>query len=108
MTTDRAIVFPDIPAEVEIPANGALSRVMHSDDQVRVVAFAFDEGQELTEHTATVPAIVQVIRGRMRLTLGAEVTDAGPGAWAHMPANLPHSIFALEPSVMLLTMLKGR
>ena len=107
MTPDRAPVFADIAAEVEIPTDGTLSRVLHSDDRVRVVVFAFDEGQELTEHTAAVPAIVQVIRGRMRLTLGAEVTDAGPDAWAYMAANLPHSILALEPSVLLLTMLKG-
>jgi quercetin dioxygenase-like cupin family protein len=107
MTPDRATVFADIAAEVEIPTDGTLSRVLLSDDRVRVVVFAFDEGQELTEHTAAVPAIVQVIRGRMRLALGTEVTNAGPGAWAYMAANLPHSILALEPSVLLLTMLKG-
>ena len=102
-----ATVFVDIAAEVEIPAAGTLSRVLHSDDQVRLVAFAFDEAQELTEHTATVPAIIQVISGRLRMTLEAEETEARPGSWAHLPANLPHSLLALEPSVVLLTLLKA-
>ena len=100
-------VFPDIAAEVAIPSDGTLSRVLYADDSLRVVVFAFDEGQELTEHTAAVPAVIQILRGRMRLTLGADVTEAGPGAWAHMPAHLAHSVLALEPSVMLLTMLRS-
>lgn len=107
MIPDRVTVVADIAAEIEIPTDGTLSRVLHSDDQLRVVVFAFDQGQELTEHTVAIPAIIQVIRGRTRLRLGTEVTDAGPGTWAHMPANLPHSVLALEPSVMVLTMLKG-
>lgn len=103
--TDRATVIADLAAEVEIPQDGTLSRVLYTDDQIRVVVFAFDAGQELTEHTAAVPAVIQVVAGRVRLTLGADELTAGPGAWVHLPARLPHSVEALEQSVMLLTML---
>jgi len=103
----HAFVVPDVAAEVAVEPNGTLSRVLHNDEQIRLVAFAFDKGQELTEHTASVAATIQVISGRLRLTLGEESLDAWPGAWVHMPPNLAHSIVALEPSVMLLTMLKG-
>ncbi|NND03248.1 MAG: hypothetical protein HKN91_10715, partial [Acidimicrobiia bacterium] len=51
-----ATVFRDLAAEVEIPTEGTLSKVIYKDDQVRLVLFAFDAGQELTEHTAAIPA----------------------------------------------------
>ena len=100
-------VFTDVAAQVEIPTDGTLSRTLFADDRLRVVVFAFDTGQVLTEHTAGVPAVIEVIRGRLRLTLGDQpVEEAAPGCWIHMPAHLPHSVVALEPSVMLLTMLR--
>jgi quercetin dioxygenase-like cupin family protein len=102
---EPATVFTDLAAEVEIPAEGTLSRVLYRDDRVRVVIFAFDSAQELTEHTAARDAVIQVVKGRLRLTLGDEVVEAAAGSWVHMPAHLPHSVVALEPSVMLLTML---
>ncbi len=104
---ETATVFDDVGAEVDIPPDGTLSRVLYKDDRLRLVVFGFDAGQELTEHTASVPAVVQVLRGRLRLTLGGDEITAGSGTWVHMPAQLPHSVVALEPSVMLLTMLPG-
>ncbi len=103
--TDDATVFTDLAGEVEIPEDGTLSRVLYKDPGLRIVLFAFDAGQELTEHTAAVPAVIQVVRGRLDLTLGSDEVAAVPGTWIRMPANLPHSVRASEPSVMLLTML---
>lgn len=95
----------DLVAATEIPSEGTLSKVVYKDDQIRVVLFAFDKGQELTEHTAALPAIVQVLSGQLRLTMGSETFDAKPGDWTQMPAGLPHAVVAIEPSTMLLTLL---
>jgi quercetin dioxygenase-like cupin family protein len=103
---DEPTIFSDLTAEVEIPPDGTLSRVLYRDDRIRVVVFGFDAGQELTEHTAASPAVVEVVTGRIRLSLGEAVTEVGPGSWVHMPAQLPHAIEALVPSVMLLTLLR--
>ena len=102
-----ATVFRDVAAEVAVPEDGTLSRVLYKDEQVRLVVFAFDAGQELTDHTAAVAAIVELVAGRINLGLGDEQVEMVPGSWVHMPANLRHSVVALEPSVMLLTMLRG-
>ncbi len=102
-----ATVFRDVAAEVEIPPEGTLSRVLYKDDRIRVVVFAFDAGQELTAHTAPVAAVIEVVSGRLRLSLGDESHEAAPGSWVHMEPDLTHSVRALEPSVMLLTMLRG-
>ena len=92
--------------EVEIPENGTLSRVMFSGDGLRVVLFAFDVGQELTDHTASVPAVIQVIKGRLGLTLGDDTVEIVADSWVHMDADLTHAVVALEPSVLILTLQK--
>jgi quercetin dioxygenase-like cupin family protein len=89
-----------------IPADGILSRTVHDDDQVRVVLFAFSKSEELSEHTAAMPAIIQILHGEADLTLGAESFQAQPGTWIHMPASLPHSVSARTPLLMLLSLLK--
>jgi quercetin dioxygenase-like cupin family protein len=98
-------LITDIAAEVEVPKDGTLSRVLHRDDSVRAVAFAFDTGQELTEHTATRPAVVQVISGRIETGVGDDSFEMAPGAWLLLEPNQPHSLRATEPSVVLLSLL---
>ena len=107
MAFDPATVFTNVAAEVEIPPEGTLTRVLYRDEQIRVVVFAFDEGQELTDHTAAVPALVQMVSGRIRLDLAGDPIELEPGSWVRMEANLTHAVLALEPSVMLLTLLRS-
>ena len=97
----------DLLSEVETPKDGITSRAMFTDDNTRAILFGFDAGQELSEHTASMPAIIHLLRGEATLAFNGETHEAGPGAWAHMPAHMPHSIIAKTPVVMLLTMLKS-
>ena len=96
----------DLSAAVDIPSDGTLSRVLSKADGVRLVAFAFDTAQELTEHTAGVPAVVQVISGTIRVTIDGDEHTLTPASWLYMAAGTPHSVVADEPSRMLLTMLR--
>lgn len=98
----------DLVAELEIPQEGTLSRVIYKDDDIRLVIFGFDTDQELTEHTAVLPAVIQVIRGAAEIGLDEETVVATPGSWIHMDAHLPHSVRALKPTVLLLTLIKAR
>lgn len=95
----------DLTADLDIPAEGVLSKVLYRDKKIRVVGFAFDTDQELTEHTATVPVIIQVVSGQFRLSVGDVTSDIGPQSWTHLEASAPHSLLALEPSRLLLTLL---
>jgi quercetin dioxygenase-like cupin family protein len=99
--------FADLAAEVEPPSDGTLSRTLFQEDYLKVVLFGFAAGQELSEHTASTPAIMHFLRGEADVTLGAEETSAMAGTWIHMAAQLPHSIRAKSPVVMLLLLLKN-
>jgi quercetin dioxygenase-like cupin family protein len=71
-----------------------------------VTLFAFDAGQELSEHTAPFDAFVQVLDGAVELTIGGEKVVARTGETVRMPAGVPHAVRALEPFKMLLTMVR--
>lgn len=98
------IVIDDATAVVAIQEGAVVSKVIHREDDLDVTVFGFDAGQGLTEHRAARPAIVQVLSGRMRFTVDGEELDAGPGLWLHMSPGTPHSLVAVEPCLMLLTL----
>ena len=85
-----------------------VSRAFHSAAEVRATLFGFAAGQELSEHTASSPAVIHILRGEAQLTLGSETCEAREGAWVHMPAQLPHSVQAKTQLVMLLLLLKSQ
>lgn len=100
--------FPNLADEVEIPTSDRIvSRKLATGPGAKAVLFGFAAGQELTEHTSAKPAIVHVLEGTARLTLGEEAFEVGAGAWAMMPPHLPHSIAAQTPVRMLLVLLEG-
>lgn len=90
----------------DITPDSTISRTIHDDAGVKVVIFGFDAGQELSEHTASMPAILHFIQGEVKLTLGGNQHPAGPGTWVHMPAHLAHSVHAVTPTIMLLYLIK--
>ena len=94
-------------AEGAVPPSGILSRTLHADRDVRAIVFGFAAGEELSEHTSSRPAIIQVLSGGFDLVLGEERLDGPPGTWVHMPAGTPHALRAREPSLMLLTLLEA-
>ena len=98
--------FADLAAEVEPPADGTLSRTIYQDERLKVVLFGFASGQELSEHTASTPAIMHVLKGEAKISLGNNTVSAKAGTWIHMTPNLKHSIHADTPATMLLLLLK--
>ena len=106
MPTSLYHLVQNLNTELVIPENGIISRTIHQDDQLKVMLFGFSNGHEMSEHTAPVPAIMHFLQGRAEITLGVEKSNAGEGAWVHMAANLPHSILAKSPVLMLLILVK--
>ena len=70
-----------------------------------VTLFAFDEGQELSEHTAPFDALVQVLDGEAAIIISGKPHLLKAGDGIIMPANEPHSVKAVGKFKMLLTMI---
>jgi quercetin dioxygenase-like cupin family protein len=96
----------DLAKEVQPPDKGILSRTLFNDDRLKAVIFGFGQSEELSEHTASMPAILHFLQGDAKLTLDDDTVEAKPGTWVHMPKGMRHSIQAKTPVVMLLLLLK--
>src|SRR6516165_7738333 len=98
--------FSDLAKEVQPPAKGILSRTLYNADRLKAVLFGFSQGEELSDHTASMPSVLHFLQGEARRTLADDTLEARPATWVHMPAGLKPSIKAKTPVVMLLLLLK--
>jgi quercetin dioxygenase-like cupin family protein len=105
MTTTYTHVL-DLVNDTQPPEKGILSRTLFNDDRLKVVWFGFGPGEELSEHTASMPAVVHFLKGDASLTLENDTVEARSGTWVHMPKGMRHSIQARTSLVMLLMLIK--
>jgi len=89
-------------------AQGIASRVLARTAAGNITLFAFDAGEELSEHTAPFDALVITLTGSLALTIGGRDVQTTPQSAVLMPANVPHAVQATEASRMMLIMLRER
>ena len=76
------------PTPLITPTEGGIaSRVLAKGSGGNVTIFAFDAGQELSEHQTSLDALVLVLDGAFDLTIAGTVVRATPGILVRMPAN---------------------
>src|ERR1019366_2359071 len=95
-----------LPAETQFAPNGIVSRTLLRTANSRVVLFGFAEGQELTEHTSTHHAVIQILSGECEFFLSGNPYALKSGALLYMPPHLPHAVRATKQFSMLLTLSK--
>ena len=98
-------LITDPASRVHIQPGAVVSKVVHRGDGMNVTVFAFDAGEQLTEHQTSRTAVVQVVTGMLRFTVDNEQLDLSPRSWLHVAPGAPHSLMAIEPTVMLLTLI---
>ncbi len=92
--------------EVSYAPGSIVSRIVSKARGGSLTLFAFDAGQELSEHTAPFDALVQVLEGTVELTIGGQAVPATPGEAVLMPAHVPHAVRATSRFKMLLSMVR--
>jgi quercetin dioxygenase-like cupin family protein len=92
--------------ETKFASNGIVSRTLLRTPNCRVLLFGFTEGQELTEHTSTQHAIIQILSGKCEFSLAGKIHTLKAGDFLYMPPNLQHAVKATEQFSMLLTLSK--
>ena len=93
--------------KVEYSAEGIVSKRVLQKEKGNVSLFAFDKGQQLSEHSAPFDALVQVLEGKGEIEINGRSFTLLEGETIIMPANVPHAVFAAEKFKMLLTMIKS-
>lgn len=92
---------------IEYAKDSVVSKTILSKSVGSITLFAFDKGQSLSEHTSPYDAVVQVLDGSARLTIGGQDKTVCAGQLIIMPANVPHAVNAEEEFKMLLTMIRA-
>ena len=83
-----------------------VSRQITKEESGNITLFAFDEGQELSEHTAPYDALVHVLDGEVEVRISGQPFHLKSGDAIIMPANDPHALKAITQFKMLLTMIR--
>lgn len=95
----------DLVGAVGYQQEAVVSKTLVKSDAGSVTLFAFDESQELSEHTAPFDAMVQVLDGSAEIMIAGDLSVVCTGQMIIMPASKPHALRAAERFKMLLTMI---
>ena len=103
--------FPPKPAAVvewvDYQKESVVSRKLVQKPTGNVTFFAFDQGQELSEHTSPFDAIVQIIDGEAQISIAGNPANVRAGEMLVMPAHQPHALKAVKRFKMILTMIRS-
>jgi quercetin dioxygenase-like cupin family protein len=93
---------------VSYQSGSIVSRTIIDNRAGTVTLFAFDEGQGLSEHTASYDALLHVLEGEAQVKVSGEANLIGEGEAIILPAGKPHSVKATKRFKMLLTMIRQK
>lgn len=88
---------------VDYQPGQVVSKTLVQNDLVSMTLFSFDKGEEISTHTAGGDAMVTVLEGTGRLTVGQDVFVLHEGDTLIMPKGIPHAVFGEERFKMQLT-----
>ena len=79
-----------------------VSKTLVQNEKVSMTIFSFDKGEEISTHAAGGDAMVTVLEGKGRFTVGDEVFYLTTGETLIMPKDIPHSVYGEEQFKMQL------
>jgi quercetin dioxygenase-like cupin family protein len=97
----------DIASLAEYQTGAIVSRQITKEEAGNVTLFAFDAGQELSEHAASYDALVHILDGEAEIRISGKPYVLKAGQAIIMPANDPHAVKAIKKFKMLLTMIRA-
>ncbi len=88
---------------VEYQPGQVVSKTLVQNDTVSMTIFSFDKGEEISTHAAGGDAMVTVLEGTGKFTVGGEVFILQEGETLIMPKDVPHAVYGQERFKMQLT-----
>ncbi len=93
--------------DIDYQEGSIVSRTLIDKEAGSVTLFAFDQGQELGEHTTPYDAMVYILEGEAKITVSGGSIVVKQGEMTIMPANHPHAVTAVTRFKMLLAMIRA-
>jgi quercetin dioxygenase-like cupin family protein len=92
---------------VQYQTGSVVSRILMKNQGGNVTAFAFDQSQGLSEHTAPFDALVLMIEGEAEISISIISHHVRAGQMLLLPAGQPHAVKAITKFKMILVMIKA-
>ena len=105
----KNIVFAEAQRLVDLvdyTEGRVVSATFAQSPSVSITLFAFAKGEGVSTHTAPGDALLQVLDGEALVNIEGKEMTVAAGEVVVMPANIPHSVNAVERFKMLLTVVK--
>lgn len=102
---DKAVKFT-YDESINYSENAVVSKHILRKPNGNISLFAFDKGEELSEHTAPFDAVVHIVDGKADIIIDGKSNILETNETIVMPANIPHALKAVERFKMVLTMIK--
>lgn len=102
-----AVCAARLPDLCPVVPGATVSKPLVNAPSIRQVLFSMDAGQEMSDHKAPFLATVQVVLGRLMFSVCGQTHDLRAGDWLLMPPDALHALKAVEPTIFLLTLVKG-
>lgn len=80
-----------------------VSKTLVQNERLSMTIFSFDKGEEISTHASGGDAMVTVLEGTGRFTVGGEVFILNEGETLIMPKDIPHAVYGEEQFKMQLT-----
>lgn len=87
---------------VEYQEGQVVSKTLAQNELVSVTIFSFDKNEEISTHAAGGDAMVTVLEGKGKFTIGGKEYFLKEGQTIIMPKDIPHSVYGEERFKMLL------
>ena len=97
----------NLSENVTYAIGSVVSKTLLKKDTGNITLFSFDQGQGLSEHTSPYDAVVYILDGKAKITIGGDPHTVEAGQMLIMPADVPHALHAGERFKMLLIMIRG-
>ena len=92
----------ELKSLVDYQEGQVVSKTLVRNDYVSVTIFSFDKGEEISTHASGGDAMVTVLEGTGRFTIGGDVFILNEGETIVMPKDVPHAVFGEEKFKMEL------
>lgn len=92
----------ELKSLVDYQNGQVVSKTLVQNDYVSVTIFSFDKGEEISTHASGGDAMVTVLEGTGRFTIGGDVFILNEGETIVMPKDVPHAVFGEEKFKMEL------
>lgn len=92
-----------LTGEISVQQGQVVSKTLAQNDAVSVTLFAFAKGEEIGTHDSTGDALVHVLEGTGKFTVGGKEHICKAGDVLVMPAEVPHAVYAVEDFKWILT-----